>query len=164
MKKNKKPAQKSGKKPAKTAKKAAKTAVKRARPPRPRAGKTNQTKSQSPAFTKKELEEIKLKLDTMREDLSRNVEDKKNLDMVEPEVGDTIDQATQSLDKEILFELSDNERKMLDTIDASLRKLDNGIYGLCEHCKSPIEKKRLKALPSARYCLPCQNGAEKSRQ
>ncbi|OGS06729.1 MAG: hypothetical protein A2270_05555 [Elusimicrobia bacterium RIFOXYA12_FULL_51_18] len=114
-------------------------------------------------FTKKELEEIKFKLDAMRESLSKNVEDKKTLDMLEPEVGDTIDQATQSLDKEILFELSDNERKMLDNIDASLRKMDNGIYGICEHCKNPIEKRRLKALPSARYCLPCQSGSEKTR-
>ena len=89
----------------------------------------------------------------MRESLSKNVEDKKTLDMLEPEVGDTIDQATQSLDKEILFELSDNERKMLDNIDASLRKMDNGIYGICEHCKTPIERKRIKALlPPATAC------------
>jgi len=119
---------------------------------------------QSGSWIKKELENIKLKLDAMRESLSKNVEDKKTLDMLEPEVGDTIDQATQSLDKEILFELSDNERKMLDNIDASLRKMDNGIYGLCEHCKTPIERKRIKALPSARYCLPCQSGSEKNRQ
>ncbi len=115
-------------------------------------------------FTPKELMEIKLKLGEMRGNLSKNVEDKKNLDMLEPEVGDSIDQATQSLDKEILFELSDNERKTLDNIDAALRKMDNGIYGICEHCKISIGKKRLKALPSARYCLPCQSGTEKNRQ
>lgn len=140
---------------------------------RPSAGKSSgrtAARAKSPAkkmtanFAGKELEEIKLKLGEMRRNLSKNVEDKKNLDMLEPEVGDSIDQATQSLDKEILFELSDNERKMLDNIDAALRKMDNGIYGICEHCKNHIEKKRLKALPSARYCLPCQSGAEKTRQ
>lgn len=165
MKKKKLPVKKAAKK---TAKKAGRVAVKRKKTParaRPAAPKParRQTASKAPAFTKKDLEEIKLKLDAMREYLSRNVEDKKTLDMLEPEVGDTIDQATQSLDKEILFELSDNERKMLDSIDASLRKMDNGIYGLCEHCKSPIEKKRLKALPSARYCVTCQCGSEKTR-
>ena len=115
------------------------------------------------SFGKRELEEIKLKLNEMRSSLSKNVEDKKNIDILEAEVGDSIDQATQSLDKEILFELSDNERKMLDSIEAALRKMDNGTYGACEHCKRPINKKRLKALPSARYCMSCQSGAERTR-
>ena len=156
----------------KTVKKAALKTVKKPVKPGPNTDKpmaVKNAKAQSAAksagsdFSKKELEAIKFKLDEMRENLSKNVEDKKNLDMLEPEVGDSIDQASQSLDKEILFELSDNERKTLDNIDASLRKLDSGIYGVCEHCKTRIEKKRLKALPSARYCLPCQSGAEKSR-
>ena len=154
--KKKKPVKKAAKR---TAKKAGRAAAKKKNPAKARQA----AKRAAPAFTKKELEEIKLKLDAMRESLSKNVEDKKTLDMLEPEVGDTIDQATQSLDKEILFELSDNERKMLDNIDASLRKMDNGIYGICEHCKTPIERKRIKALPSARYCLPCQSGSEKTR-
>ena len=156
---------KKNKKPAKHAKKAAKAKAGKKTQRAPRAAKaTSKVKHPAEGFTKKELAEIKSKLDEMREHLSKNVEDKKNLDMLEPEVGDSIDQATQSLDKEILFELSDNERKMLDSIDAALRKMDNGVYGLCEHCKSPIETKRIKALPSARYCLPCQSGSEKSRQ
>ena len=179
MKKNKKPikktaarAVKTAKKPAKTTKKPVKTIKKAVKIIAKKTVKTvpNKTivkkpvKSMIADFSKKELADIKIKLDELRDNLSKNVEDKKNLDMLEPEVGDSIDQATQSLDKEILFELSDNERKTLDNIDAALRKMDNGIYGICEHCKSHIEKKRLKALPSARYCLPCQSGAEKSRQ
>jgi len=147
----------------KAAKKTVKAKPKAAQKPKTAAKAKPQAKVRAQAFTKKELEEIKLKLDAMRASLSKNVEDKKTLDMLDPDVGDTIDQATQSLDKEILFELSDNERKMLDNIDASLRKMDNGSYGLCEHCKNPIEKKRLKALPSARYCMVCQSGSEKTR-
>jgi len=158
MKKTIKPARKTAAKKVKAPAKSLKTAKKN-----PPAKIKTSAKRHTGAFTQGELEEIKRKLDEMRDSLSKNVEDKKNLDMTEPEVGDSIDQASQSLDKEILFELSDNERKMLDSIDASLRKIDNGNYGLCEHCKSPIEKKRLKALPSARYCLPCQSGAEKTR-
>ncbi|HBA60020.1 MAG TPA: molecular chaperone DnaK suppressor DksA [Elusimicrobia bacterium] len=100
----------------------------------------------------------------MKTDISKNVEDKKNLDMLEPDGGDSIDQATQSLDKEILFELSDNERQILRDIEAALRKMDKGTYGLCEHCKKIIEKKRIKALPSARYCIVCQSGTERSRR
>jgi len=99
----------------------------------------------------------------MRSDIAKTMNDKRTFDMMEPEVGDPIDQASQSLDKEILFELSDNERAMLDSIEAALRKIENGAYGICEHCKKRIEKKRLKALPPARYCLLCQSGTEKNR-
>ena len=114
-------------------------------------------------LTKAELAEIAAGLSEMKTDIAKNVEDKKNLDLLEPEVGDSIDQATQSLDKEILFELSDNERKILRDIEAALRKMEKGTYGLCEHCKNIIEKKRIKALPSARYCMTCQSGSEKNR-
>ena len=114
-------------------------------------------------LTKAELAEIAASLSEMKTDIAKNVEDKKNLDLLEPEVGDSIDQATQSLDKEILFELSDNERKILRDIEAALRKMEKGTYGLCEHCKNVIEKKRIKALPSARYCMICQSGSEKNR-
>jgi DnaK suppressor protein len=118
--------------------------------------------AQGEPLTKSELAEIAAYLAEMKTDISKNVEDKKNLDMMEPEVGDSIDQATQSLDKEILFELSDNERKILRDVDAALRKMDKGTYGYCEHCKKAIEKKRIKALPSARYCMTCQCGSERS--
>ena len=114
------------------------------------------------ALTKNELAEIAAALSEMKVDISKNVEDKKTYDMLEPEVGDSIDQATQSLDKEILFELSDNERKILRDVDAALRKMEKGTYGYCEHCKKAIEKKRIKALPSARYCKACQCGSERS--
>src|SRR3989338_10212980 len=114
-------------------------------------------------LTKAELAEIAASLSEMKTDIAKNVEDKKNLDLLEPEVGDSIDQATQSLDKEILFELSDNERKILRDVDAALRKMEKGTYGLCEHCKNIIEKKPIKALPSARYCMICQSGSEKNR-
>jgi DnaK suppressor protein len=155
MKKTKKAAPKAAKKPAakKAPAKKAATAVKAEAPKLKPGG----------ALTKQEIAEIAESLNEMKADIAKNVEDKKNLDLLEPEVGDSIDQATQSLDKEILFELSDNERKILSDIDAALRKMDKGTYGLCEHCKNPIEKKRIKALPSARYCMSCQSGSERNR-
>jgi len=162
------------KKPVKTAKKAPakklavkKTARTKAAPSRPQAAKAAPAPAKknqaSEALTRQELAAIAATLSEMKTDISKNVEDKKNLDMLEPEVGDSIDQATQSLDKEILFELSDNERKILRDIESSLRKMEKGTYGLCEHCKNIIEKKRIKALPSARYCIACQSGSEKKR-
>lgn len=163
MKKTKKTVKKAaaGKAPAK---KTARTVKAPPRAPAARTAKAAPAKKQhGEALTKQELAEIAAGLNDMKADIAKNVEDKKNLDLLEPEVGDSIDQATQSLDKEILFELSDNERKILRDIEAALRKMEKGTYGLCEHCKNTIEKKRIKALPSARYCMVCQSGSEKNR-
>jgi len=160
MKKTKKAVKKPAAKAARTTK-PGKAAVKAA--PRRAAKPAAKAAPGKDALSKVEVAEIAAKLSEMKTDIAKNVEDKRNLDMGEPEVGDSIDQATQSLDKEILFELSDNERKMLGDIEAALRKMEKGTYGLCEHCKRTIEKKRIKALPSARYCMSCQSGSEKTR-
>ncbi|MEK9144727.1 MAG: TraR/DksA family transcriptional regulator, partial [Elusimicrobiota bacterium] len=81
---------------------------------------------------------------------------------VSQEVGDEADQAGQSLEKELIFEVSDNERLALDQIEGALRKMDKGTYGLCESCQKPIPKIRLKAVPFARYCIGCQTSAERA--
>ncbi len=48
----------------------------------------------------------------------------------------------------------------LQQIDAALRALDAGRYGLCNRCKQPIEPQRLDALPEAPLCLSCQEAVE----
>lgn len=163
MKKIKKTAKKAAVKKAPAKKTAPKKApAKQLQAKKPAAAPAPKKLAQGEPLTKTELAEIAAYLAEMKVDIAKNVEDKKNLDILEPEVGDSIDQATQSLDKEILFELSDNERKILRDVDAALRKMDKGTYGYCEHCKKAIEKKRIKALPSARYCMTCQCGSERS--
>lgn len=56
-----------------------------------------------------------------------------------------------------LLESRNRTRMMLDT---ALRRLDDGEYGSCEDCGVEITAGRLKALPFARRCLPCQQQAE----
>ncbi|HNW44380.1 MAG TPA: TraR/DksA family transcriptional regulator [Elusimicrobiales bacterium] len=166
----KKPANKTAKKTAAKKPAAKKTTAKKPAPQkaavktRPEVKKAAKPAAAPGKLTSQELAAISATLNEMKTNIAKNVEDKKNLDMVEPDGGDSIDLATRSLDKEILFELSDNERKMLGDIEAALRKMEKGTYGLCEHCKNSIEKKRIKALPSARYCITCQSGTELKRR
>ena len=172
MKKKNKPAKKAAPKKAtpkkKTAKKISKPPVKRAHKPavkraartaRVEAKKTTPQPERGEALTAQELKEIKQHLLEMREEALLRLKDKKE-DMPEAEVGDPIDTATQSLDKEILFELSDNSQVLVDQIEAALRKIDKGIYGTCESCRAVLPKKRIKALPFARYCVNCQHSNE----
>ncbi|MFA6002558.1 MAG: TraR/DksA family transcriptional regulator [Elusimicrobiota bacterium] len=103
---------------------------------------------------------IKSQLLDMRDDLIRTVRTQQLAESAEQDTGDDADKASQSIEKELLFELSDNERTTLDHIEAALRKIDKGTYGVCESCRKPIPKPRLEALPFARYCISCQSSSE----
>ena len=111
-------------------------------------------------FSAKEMKEITKQLKELRTSLSDIVKTKKELDLVEHDTGDVIDVASQSLDKEMFFELSGNEIAMLEDVDAALRRIENNVFGVCEYCRRPIKKLRIKAIPQARYCLACQSGNE----
>lgn len=93
----------------------------------------------------------------MRDDILRTVR-KQKVDDVDN--GDSVDQASQSIEKELMFELSDNERVTLDMIEAAIRKIDNGTFGRCEATQKPISRARLEAIPYCRYSIEYQNQIE----
>jgi sigma-B regulation protein RsbU (phosphoserine phosphatase) len=43
--------------------------------------------------------------------------------------------------------------RLLDEVDAALRRMDLGVYGLCEVCHDPVESERLIANPLTRLCI-----------
>jgi len=71
------------------------------------------------------------------------------------------DVATDSYDREFSLVLASNEREMLYALDEALKKIEEGIFGICEDCKCIIAKNRLKALPYAPLCVKCQSKREK---
>ncbi len=117
--------------------------------------------SKGPELTAKEIKQIETWLLAEREKIQKSILSKKENDMPEVEVGDDIDIASQSLDKEVLFELNSSAHANLDQIESALRRISKGIYGICESCRQPIPKKRILAIPFARYCINCQSSNEK---
>lgn len=71
------------------------------------------------------------------------------------------DQATDTFDREFSLGLASNEREIVHELDDALNRLEEGTYGICESCKGPIAKARLKAVPYARLCVKCQQAKEK---
>jgi RNA polymerase-binding transcription factor DksA len=69
--------------------------------------------------------------------------------------------ATEESDRESDYFLADNQGRALTEIEEAIRRIDSGNFGDCELCKKPIEAKRLEVIPSARYCLRCQEKAER---
>lgn len=71
------------------------------------------------------------------------------------------DVATDNYDREFSLGLASNEREALYEVGDALKRIDDGTFGVCETCKGLIAKNRLKAVPSARLCLKCQEKKEK---
>jgi DnaK suppressor protein len=56
---------------------------------------------------------------------------------------------------------SSRRRKvLLREIDAALKRIDDGEYGLCQACEEPINPKRLDVDPTARLCIECASASE----
>ena len=71
------------------------------------------------------------------------------------------DVATDNYDREFSLGLASNERKALYDLDDALKRIEEGTFGICDVCKNSIAKIRLKAVPSARLCIKCQQKREK---
>ena len=66
------------------------------------------------------------------------------------------DTATETYDRELDYTLQENSEHVLSEIDAALRRIDEGNYGICTNCGRSIPEERLEALPWATLCIDCQ--------
>ena len=71
------------------------------------------------------------------------------------------DVATDNYDREFSLGLASAERKSIYELDDALKRIEDGSFGICDDCKGAITKIRLKAVPSARLCIKCQQKREK---
>ena len=66
------------------------------------------------------------------------------------------DEAAEMLEMETRLALERRIREQLAEIQHALDKFDQGNYGHCDSCGSPISMDRLEALPEARLCIACK--------
>ena len=113
-------------------------------------------------MNKKLLAKFKKALTQKKASITNKLNSKK-VDEIEIETGgDEIDTATQSAEREMQFELSGIDKRMVQDIDNALAKIEKGVFGSCESCEKEIPQARLDALPWVRYCKECQEEAEKN--
>lgn len=74
---------------------------------------------------------------------------------------DYVDDAVTHYTREFLLSLSDLDRRQLMHVDEALTRVKEGSYGECLMCGEMIKPARLSAIPWARYCVRCQQLAER---
>jgi len=112
--------------------------------------------------TKKELEIVKKDLQARRREIIEKLSEAQSQSkIIETDIAqDLADKAESSYTKEFLLSLSNAEREELLQIDAALKRIARGEYGLCQSCQKEIGKKRLHHLPWTSLCIDCQEKSE----
>jgi DnaK suppressor protein len=111
---------------------------------------------------KKILQQYRKKLVDKRRELTAAYTKNRHYGRESDEGGtqDLADKASSSYTKEFLYSLSNTERTILEQVGKAIDRMDEGEYGTCMECAEKISKKRLDAVPWARFCVPCQERIE----
>ena len=122
---------------------------------------TTSTRRKRPRLTA----EFRQRLTEMRWRLARTVattdEELATLEAQQP--SDFGEGAATGVVGDLLARLEGRERHELDEIDAAQRRLEAGVFGVCEGCHRAIPLARLRAVPTAHRCATCQARAEAAR-
>jgi len=73
---------------------------------------------------------------------------------------DLLDMACWEREADTASQVVSQELVKLSQVETALRKMETGTYGVCEACGRNIGAARLRALPFALRCRPCQERAE----
>lgn len=63
--------------------------------------------------------------------------------------------ASRSLMEDLALDSRERRTQKLNDVEAALRRVHQGTYGICQNCGKEIGERRLQALPWARWCLAC---------
>lgn len=118
-------------------------------------------------WSDEELAEIRAALEAdvarLESDLAASEQDMAGLiaDSGDGAGDDQADTGSKTFEREHEMSVTANTRELLDQSNKALRRLDEGIYGICESCGGPIGKGRLRAFPRATLCISCKQREER---
>lgn len=132
-------------------------------------------------YGKKELEQFKVIILEKRDEILEQLQNLRE-QMLDPTTGEYInenspyslhmaEQGTDAMEREKTFLYAQRENKFLGYLEDSLKRIENGTYGICVECiEEPqhlcptcplIPKARLEAVPHSQLCLPMKQKQEK---
>jgi RNA polymerase-binding transcription factor DksA len=72
------------------------------------------------------------------------------------------DGGLNTFDRDFVLSLVSSEQEALSEIDAAIKRIHDGTYGICETTGKPIPKDRLMAVPFTRHCAEAKKNIEKN--
>ncbi|MFN4244532.1 MAG: TraR/DksA family transcriptional regulator [Brevinematia bacterium] len=108
-------------------------------------------------ISKEKLEELKERLSKEKLQILSDIfgEEVAIKSFVSQSEGDIADKASDFYESQLLASISGVQREIIDKINEALRRIEDGVYGKCRMCGSPIEIERLEAIPYTDICSEC---------
>jgi DnaK suppressor protein len=105
-------------------------------------------------ITLTETERLTSLLRAKQTELSRSLHHRDEI--VIEKASDALDEVQLKEERELAIRNLDRDSSALRQTHRALRRIANGTYGVCLHCEEDISPKRMSAVPSASYCIKCQ--------
>ena len=77
------------------------------------------------------------------------------------QMADISDDAARSYGRKLQGDLEEHEWVKLKQVEAALKKVGDGEYGICEQCEQEILETRLEIMPYTEFCIQCLSEIEK---
>src|SRR4030081_862636 len=106
-----------------------------------------------------ELNKYKAILEAKKAELSAGLRNRE--DIAIEKTPDAIDEVQLAGERELAIRNLDRDRSLLRNVNGALARVADGSYGVCLHCDEDIKTKRLDAVPWTKYCITCQEAADR---
>lgn len=77
---------------------------------------------------------------------------------------DPNDRASLESDRNFELRIRDRERKLIMKMQEAIKRIEDGVFGICEVCGGQISEKRLIARPVTTLCIDCKTKQEKQEK
>ena len=82
----------------------------------------------------------------------------------EPMFPDAVDQAAADSGRDVAVKIKNRERDILMELKEAIRRIEDGVFGVCEECNEPISDARMRANPATTLCIQCKAELESHQQ
>ena len=110
-------------------------------------------------MNKTELQKHKTILEAKRDELSVGLWNR--ADIAIEKTPDALDEVQLAGERELAIRNLDRGSNLLRSVRGALARMADGTYGICLHCEEEIKPKRLDAVPWTKYCIRCQEAADR---
>lgn len=107
-----------------------------------------------------ELNKYRAMLEAKQKELSAGLRNRE--DIAIEKTPDALDEVQLAGERELAIRNLDRESNLLRNVRGALARIADGSYGVCLHCEEEIKPKRMDAVPWTKYCIKCQEAADRN--